>query len=68
MYIRENKESKNNENKDFVNTVMNKIKAISELDKSIDMQNSKEFYEKHGTFEGLEEYLSKMNDIPEKID
>lgn len=68
MYIRENKESKNNENKDFVNTVMNKIKAISELDKSIDMQNSKEFYEKRGTFEGLEEYLSKMNDIPEKID
>ncbi len=68
MYFKENEKYENRENKEFVNTVMHKIKAMSELDKSKEMQNSKEYYQKHGTFEGIEEYLSKFNDIPKKLD
>ena len=41
MYFKENEKYENRENKEFVNTVMHKIKAMSELDKSKEMQNSK---------------------------
>ena len=43
----------------FSDEVMNIIKVISEKDHSPNHIISQEFYEVHGTYEGLEEYLTK---------
>ena len=43
----------------FSNEVMNVIKTILEMDHSPNHILSQEYYEVHGTYEGLEEYLKK---------
>ena len=45
----------------FSDEVMNIIKVISEKDHSPNHIISQEYYEVHGTCEGLEEYLTKNN-------
>ena len=46
-----------NENEHLTEDVMRIINTILTLDKSPEYELSKHFYEEHGTFIGLEEYL-----------
>jgi len=47
----------------FVYKVMNTIKGISALDHSPNYQQSKDYYAKHKTFDGIKEFLTVHNEI-----
>ena len=46
------------DNNYFVKTVMKRIETISDLDSSHEKECTKEYYNKYGTYAGIEEYLS----------
>ena len=45
---------------DWIQTIMKRIKTISEIDKSKEFKISEEYYKKYGTFDGIEEYLNEQ--------